>query len=52
MPLSIGNTGNADLDWNADTALRDCATPETMPWLSLDPNNGTVVGRRSAARST
>ena len=43
VPLSIGNTGDADLTWNADTALADCATPETIPWLSLDPNNGTVA---------
>ena len=43
VPLSIGNTGDADLTWNADTALTDCATPETIPWLSLDPTSGTVV---------
>ena len=43
VPLSIGNTGDADLTWNADTALTDCAAPETIPWLSLDPTSGTVV---------
>ncbi|HET7924561.1 MAG TPA: plastocyanin/azurin family copper-binding protein [Rhodanobacteraceae bacterium] len=43
VPLSIGNTGDADLTWNADPALSDCATPETIPWLSLDPTSGTVV---------
>jgi plastocyanin len=43
VPLSIGNTGDADLTWNADTALADCATPETIDWLSLDPASGTVA---------
>jgi plastocyanin len=43
VPLSIGNTGDADLTWTADTALADCATPETIPWLSLDLSGGTVA---------
>jgi len=43
VPLSIGNTGDADLTWSADTAVSDCASPETIPWLSLDPTSGTVV---------
>jgi len=43
VPLSIGNTGDGDLTWNADAALTDCASPETIPWLSLDPTSGTVV---------
>ena len=43
VPLSIGNSGDADLTWSADTAVTDCASPETIPWLSLDPANGTVV---------
>jgi plastocyanin len=43
VPLSIGNTGDADLDWTADTASTDCATPDVVPWLSLDPTGGTVV---------
>jgi plastocyanin len=43
VPLSIGNTGDADLTWNADAALTDCASPETIPWLSLDPTSGTIV---------
>ena len=43
VPLSIGNTGDADLTWSADTALTDCAAPETVPWLSLDPTSGTVA---------
>jgi plastocyanin len=43
VPLAIGNTGDADLTWNADTALAACATPETIPWLSLAPDSGTVA---------
>ncbi|HKE47890.1 MAG TPA: plastocyanin/azurin family copper-binding protein [Rhodanobacteraceae bacterium] len=43
VPLSIGNTGDADLTWNADTAVADCATPEIIAWLSLAPDSGTVV---------
>ena len=43
VPLTIGNTGDADLTWNADTAHADCAAPETIPWLSLAPDNGTVA---------
>ncbi len=43
VPLSIGNTGDADLTWSADTASADCATPDVVPWLSLDPTSGTVV---------
>jgi plastocyanin len=43
VPLSIGNTGDADLTWTAATAPTDCATPETVPWLTLDPVAGTVV---------
>jgi plastocyanin len=49
VPLSIGNTGDADLDWTADTASADCATPDVVPWLSVDPTSGTVlVGDPSA----
>jgi plastocyanin len=48
VPLSIGNTGDADLTWDADTALTDCAAPETIPWLSLDPASGTVVAGDAA----
>jgi hypothetical protein len=43
VPLSIGNAGDADLTWSADTALTDCAAPETIPWLSLNPTSGTVA---------
>jgi plastocyanin len=43
LPLSIGNTGDANLDWTADTASADCATPDVVPWLSVDPASGTVA---------
>jgi plastocyanin len=43
VPLSIVNSGTADLDWTADTASADCATPDTVPWLSLAPTSGTVA---------
>lgn len=43
LPISIGNTGDADLDWTADTASADCATPDVVPWLTVDPTGGTVV---------
>ena len=43
VPFTISNTGNADLIWTADTASQDCATPDTVPWLSLAPTGGTVA---------
>ena len=43
VPLSIGNTGDADLIWSTDATLTDCAAPETIAWLSLDPTSGTVA---------
>jgi plastocyanin len=43
VPLSIINSGDADLNWTADTASTDCATPDTVPWLSVAPNSGTVI---------
>ncbi|MGH8172774.1 MAG: cupredoxin domain-containing protein [Rhodanobacteraceae bacterium] len=43
VPFSIGNSGDADLTWVADTADTNCATPEAFPWLSLAPTDGTVA---------
>jgi plastocyanin len=43
VPLSVGNTGDADLDWTADTASTDCTAPDVVPWLSVDPAAGTVA---------
>jgi len=51
-PFTIANTGDADLTWTADTASATCATPDTVPWLSLDPTAGTVVTGDPAATVT
>lgn len=49
VPLSIGNTGDAALDWTAQAVLSDCAAPETVPWLTLDPVAGSVAPGDPAA---
>ena len=49
LPLAIGNSGTADLDWSVDSASTDCATPDAVPWLSLAPTSGTVVAGDPAA---
>jgi plastocyanin len=49
VPLSIGNSGDADLDWSVDTAPVNCASPDTVPWLSLAPTDGTVLAGDPAA---
>ena len=41
--FDIGNSGSAPLDWSADTAAADCASPVAVPWLSVDPSAGTVA---------
>ena len=43
VPMSIGNTGDAALDWTAEAVLTDCAAPEAVPWLTLDPAGGSVA---------
>jgi len=43
VPMSIGNTGDAALDWTAEAVLTDCAAPEAVPWLTLDPAAGSVA---------
>jgi plastocyanin len=43
VPMSIANTGDAALDWTAEAVLTDCAAPETVPWLILDPTAGSVA---------
>lgn len=49
VPFTIGNTGDADLVWTADTASTSCATPDTVTWLSVNPTGGTVVAGDPAA---
>jgi hypothetical protein len=51
-PLTIGNTGNASLSWNADTAATDCATAGIVAWLSLAPASGSVNPSAPAAMVT
>jgi plastocyanin len=43
VPMTIGNTGDAALDWTASPMLNDCAVPEAVPWLTLDPTGGSVA---------
>ncbi len=40
--LDIANAGDATLDWTLDMADADCATPATVPWLSVAPASGAV----------
>lgn len=42
VAFGIANEGTAALDWTADTAETDCASPGLVPWLSLDPAAGTI----------
>ena len=41
--FAISNSGTADLNWTADSASTDCATPDSVPWIALAPDNGTVA---------
>jgi plastocyanin len=41
--FAISNSGTADLTWTADTASTDCATPDSVQWIALDPTSGTVA---------
>ena len=47
--FDIGNTGTAPLDWTADTSSGDCASPISVPWLSVDPASGSIA---QAAQTT
>lgn len=44
VPLAISNSGDADLNWTGDVASTDCVMPDSVPWLSLSPTSGTVMG--------
>ena len=52
VPFTVGNTGDADLTWTADTATTSCATPDTVAWLSVNPTGGTVAASAPAADVT
>lgn len=43
VPLTIGNTGTADLTWTIDEAPSTCSSPADVPWLSVDPAGGTTA---------
>jgi len=42
IAFDIGNSGTATLDWTADTASGDCASPVAVPWIVLAPAAGSV----------
>lgn len=43
VPLAIGNTGTADLDWTIAEAPTACTSPSDVPWLSVDTTSGTTA---------
>lgn len=43
-PLTISNTGTADLQWSIAEAADDCNVPGDVPWLSVSPQSGTTTG--------
>jgi plastocyanin len=52
VPMTVGNTGDATLDWTADTASTDCTTPDAVPWLSVAPASGSVAAGEAAESVT
>lgn len=46
--FDLANSGGATLDWSADTASGDCATPASVAWLTLDPASGSIAAGASA----
>lgn len=47
--IDVGNSGNATLDWSADTSSGSCATPVAVPWITLVPASGSVAAGTPAA---
>jgi hypothetical protein len=43
LPLTIGNTGTADLTWSIAEAPATCSSPSDVPWLSGSPGSGTTA---------
>jgi len=43
VPLTIGNTGTADLTWTISEAPSTCSSPADVPWLSVDPAGDTTA---------
>jgi hypothetical protein len=41
--ITIANTGTLDLNWTIDESVgADCATPSSVPWMTVAPVSGTV----------
>lgn len=47
--FSVSNSGTATLDWGVGTAETDCATPGTVPWLTLSPSGGEIAAGAAPA---
>jgi|GEM_PF-1574439 len=43
VPLTISNTGDAQLDWTAASATATCDTLDGVPWIALDPAAGSIA---------
>jgi zinc metalloprotease ZmpB len=42
--FTVGNTGDAALDWTVDTSDdASCATPATPPWIAFAPASGSIA---------
>jgi Zn-dependent metalloprotease len=42
--FTVGNTGDAALDWNVDTSDdAACTTPATTPWITFAPTSGSIA---------
>jgi plastocyanin len=42
LGFSVANSGDATLDWSADTASASCDAPDDVPWLLVDPVAGSI----------
>lgn len=43
LPMTIGNSGSADLNWTAHMSATGCGVADVLPWLFQTPTNGIVV---------
>lgn len=41
--LTIDNNGGSDLNWSINEAPGDCSSHDDVPWLSVSPDNGTII---------
>lgn len=42
LGFTVANSGDATLDWTADTASASCDAPDDVPWLLVDPVAGSI----------